>query len=165
MSISPKGTNIPGLYRKCEDPECTRLVPCPHVRCQEHRTDMAIKDWIVRHKESWLILAYKTITQDTCPHDAKVKLAGYSGIYECTRCHKFIRTAVSWIVVLCKKHRICLEILNSFLPCYLAWLMLGIWEYALIVALFIVSDSLEVFVQIATLIIMSRYRLIAVLEI
>lgn len=52
MSISPKGTNIPGSYRKCEDTECTRLVPCPHVRCQEHRTDMAIKDWVVRHKES-----------------------------------------------------------------------------------------------------------------
>jgi len=43
--------------------------------------------------------------------------------------------------------------------------MLGIWEYALIVALFIVSDSLEAFVQIATPIIMSRYQLIAVLEI
>ena len=52
ISISPKGTNIPGSYRKCEDTECTRLVPCPHVRCQEHRTDMAIKDWVVRHKES-----------------------------------------------------------------------------------------------------------------
>lgn len=54
--ISPKGTNIPGSYRKCEETECTRLVPCPHVRCQEHRTDMAIKDWVVQHKESWLIL-------------------------------------------------------------------------------------------------------------
>jgi len=49
------------------------------------------------HWEPWPILTNKTITQDTCPHDAKVKLAGYSGIYECTRCHKFIRIA-SWIV-------------------------------------------------------------------
>ncbi|MCV0412315.1 hypothetical protein [Nitrosarchaeum sp.] len=37
------------------------------------------------------ILTYPIITQDTCPHDAKVKMAGYSGMYECTRCHKFIR--------------------------------------------------------------------------
>ncbi len=37
------------------------------------------------------ILTYSTVTQDTCPHDAKVKMAGYSGMYECTRCHKFIR--------------------------------------------------------------------------
>ncbi|MCV0410392.1 hypothetical protein [Nitrosopumilus sp.] len=49
MSISPKGTNILGLYRKCEEVECPRLIPCPYVRCQEHRTDMAIKDWIVSH--------------------------------------------------------------------------------------------------------------------
>ena len=26
-----------------------------------------------------------------CPHDAKVKMPGYLGIYECTRCHKFIQ--------------------------------------------------------------------------
>ena len=32
-----------------------------------------------------------TISQDSCPHDAKVKMAGYSRLYECTRCHKFIR--------------------------------------------------------------------------
>jgi len=37
------------------------------------------------------ILPYSTVTQDTCPHDAKVKMAGYTGMYECTRCHKFIR--------------------------------------------------------------------------
>ncbi|EGG42847.1 Hypothetical protein Nlim_0272 [Candidatus Nitrosarchaeum limnium SFB1] len=37
------------------------------------------------------ILTYPTMTQDTCPHDAKVKMAGYSELYECTRCHKFIR--------------------------------------------------------------------------
>lgn len=49
---SPKGTNIPGHYRECEEGDCHRLVPCPHVRCQEHRTDMAIKDWTVHHIES-----------------------------------------------------------------------------------------------------------------
>jgi hypothetical protein len=36
------------------------------------------------------VLAHTTITQDTCIHDAKVKMAGYDGMYECTRCHKFI---------------------------------------------------------------------------
>ncbi|EGP93500.1 hypothetical protein MY1_0738 [Nitrosarchaeum koreense MY1] len=36
-------------------------------------------------------MPYSTVTQDTCPHDAKVKMAGYAGMYECTRCHKFIR--------------------------------------------------------------------------
>ena len=49
--ISPKGTNIPGMYRECDDSKCHRLIPCPHVRCQEHRTDMAIKDWNVPHIE------------------------------------------------------------------------------------------------------------------
>ena len=38
------------------------------------------------------ILSYHKITQDTCPHDAKVKMPGYDGMYECTRCHKFIHT-------------------------------------------------------------------------
>ncbi|WP_420544695.1 hypothetical protein [Nitrosopumilus sp.] len=49
--ISPKGTNITGYYRECEEGNCHRLIPCPHVRCQEHRTDMAIKDWNVPHIE------------------------------------------------------------------------------------------------------------------
>ncbi|MGY5149332.1 MAG: hypothetical protein ACW9W3_04640 [Candidatus Nitrosopumilus sp. bin_68KS] len=51
MEITPKGTNIPGKYRKCEEGNCLRLVPCPNVRCQNHRTDMAIQDWIVIHME------------------------------------------------------------------------------------------------------------------
>jgi len=51
LRISPKGTNIPGHHRECEEGNCSRLIPCPHVRCQEHRTDMAIKDWTVRHVE------------------------------------------------------------------------------------------------------------------
>lgn len=50
--ISPKGTNIVGYYRKCGEVKCFRLIPCPHVRCQDHRTDMAIQDWIVEHAES-----------------------------------------------------------------------------------------------------------------
>jgi hypothetical protein len=51
LRISPNGTNIPGTYRKCEEDDCSRLIPCPHIRCQEHRTDMAIKDWVVSHIE------------------------------------------------------------------------------------------------------------------
>jgi hypothetical protein len=35
-------------------------------------------------------LTHETVTQDTCHHDAKVKMAGYSEMYECTRCHEFI---------------------------------------------------------------------------
>ncbi|MDH5463968.1 MAG: hypothetical protein OEY17_08330 [Nitrosopumilus sp.] len=30
------------------------------------------------------------ITQDTCPHNAKVRMAGLKDMYECTNCHKFI---------------------------------------------------------------------------
>jgi len=52
LLMSPKGTNIPGHYRECEEESCSRLIPCPHIRCQEHRTDMAIKDWTVQHIES-----------------------------------------------------------------------------------------------------------------
>jgi len=37
-----------------------------------------------------LVLAYRTVTQDTCPHDAKVKMAGFKDRYECTRCQKII---------------------------------------------------------------------------
>ena len=49
--ISHNGTNIPGMYRECDDNNCHRLIPCPHVNCQEHRTDMATKDWVVPHIE------------------------------------------------------------------------------------------------------------------
>jgi len=51
LRISPKGANIPGHYRECGEDSCSRLIPCPHVRCQEHRTDMAIKNWVVEHIE------------------------------------------------------------------------------------------------------------------
>jgi hypothetical protein len=51
LRISAKGTNIPGHHRECEEGNCSRLIPCPYVRCPEHRTDMAIKDWTVQHVE------------------------------------------------------------------------------------------------------------------
>ncbi|WP_420544690.1 hypothetical protein [Nitrosopumilus sp.] len=35
-------------------------------------------------------LSYNKVNRDTCPHNAKVKMAGYKNMYECTRCHKFI---------------------------------------------------------------------------
>ena len=52
VKIAPKGTNMTGYYRECQESNCARLVPCPHIRCQEHRTDMAINDWTVTHVES-----------------------------------------------------------------------------------------------------------------
>ena len=51
IRISPRGVNVPGTYRECDEGNCLRLIPCPHVRCQKHRTDMAIKDWVVPHIE------------------------------------------------------------------------------------------------------------------
>lgn len=35
-------------------------------------------------------MAYRTVTQDNCPHDAKVKMAGFKDKYECTRCQKIL---------------------------------------------------------------------------
>jgi hypothetical protein len=35
-------------------------------------------------------LAYGIVTQDTCHHGAKVKMAGFKNMYECINCHKFI---------------------------------------------------------------------------
>ena len=35
-------------------------------------------------------MGYNGITQETCGHDAKVKMAGFKNRYECTRCHKII---------------------------------------------------------------------------
>ena len=37
-----------------------------------------------------IFLAYRIFSQETCLHDAKVKMAGYKNMYECTQCHKFI---------------------------------------------------------------------------
>ena len=47
LKISPDGKARPGYCRKCEDASCTKYIKTPHVRCQEHRTDMALKDNIV----------------------------------------------------------------------------------------------------------------------
>ena len=35
-------------------------------------------------------MAYRTVTQDTCPHDSKVKMAGFKDRYECTRYQKIL---------------------------------------------------------------------------
>jgi len=35
-------------------------------------------------------LTYRKYSQETCLHDAKVKMAGYKDMYECTQYHKFI---------------------------------------------------------------------------
>ena len=35
-------------------------------------------------------MTHSLLIQDTCSHDAKVKMAGFKNMYECTRCHKFI---------------------------------------------------------------------------
>jgi hypothetical protein len=37
-----------------------------------------------------IFLTHRIFSQETCLHDAKVKMAGYQDMYECTRCHKFI---------------------------------------------------------------------------
>ncbi len=51
------------------------------------------KLWRLLHdnREGKLVLAYRAVTQDTCPHDAKVKMAGFKDRYECTRCQKIIQ--------------------------------------------------------------------------
>ena len=36
------------------------------------------------------MMAYRTVTRDNCPHDAKVKMAGFKDKYECTRCQKIL---------------------------------------------------------------------------
>ena len=48
------------------------------------------------HWEPWaIIMSNVVITQDTCQHDARVKMPGYNDLYECTRCHKFISIIIS----------------------------------------------------------------------
>ena len=38
IQISPKGTNITGMYRKCQSmvPSCDTLVSCPYTHCTDH---------------------------------------------------------------------------------------------------------------------------------
>ncbi|WP_420544593.1 hypothetical protein [Nitrosopumilus sp.] len=35
-------------------------------------------------------MAYRTVSQDTCTHDAKLKMPGFKDRYECTRCQKIL---------------------------------------------------------------------------
>jgi hypothetical protein len=38
IKIAPKGTNITGMYRKCQklDGTCEILVSCPYTHCHKH---------------------------------------------------------------------------------------------------------------------------------
>lgn len=38
VKITPDGTNITGMYRKCQhiDGTCETLVSCPYTHCSEH---------------------------------------------------------------------------------------------------------------------------------
>jgi hypothetical protein len=37
INIAPKGTNITGMYRKCQALNgCENLVSCPYTMCKEH---------------------------------------------------------------------------------------------------------------------------------
>ena len=64
----------------------------------DHKFVQIVKEWIASRDVTTtaigiggkLVLAYRTVTQDTCPHDAKVKMAGFKDRYECTRCQKII---------------------------------------------------------------------------
>jgi len=49
IKFSPNDINLYGYYRKCEETECPNFIKCPFVRCQEHRTDFAINDYIIPH--------------------------------------------------------------------------------------------------------------------
>ena len=51
IRLAPNKKAIPGCYRVCEEVNCPRLIPTPHVRCQEHRTDFAVRDHTVPHFE------------------------------------------------------------------------------------------------------------------
>ena len=44
VDIAPKGTNITGMYRKCQklDGTCNTLVSCPYIMCSEHWTAKAM---------------------------------------------------------------------------------------------------------------------------
>jgi hypothetical protein len=42
------------------------------------------------YKEGNIILENGKTIHGTCPHEAKVKMAGLRDMYECTNCHRFI---------------------------------------------------------------------------
>jgi hypothetical protein len=50
------------------------------------------QEMVAELKIVWEDVTRSMVTQETCPHDAKVRMPGYDGMYECTRCHKFIHT-------------------------------------------------------------------------
>ena len=65
------------------------------LRLQENEMPEWLQLWLPLGSVQLIVLVYNAVTQDTCIHDAKVKMPGYDGMYECTRCHKFIRTIPS----------------------------------------------------------------------
>jgi len=46
VEIAPAGTNITGMYRKCQklDGTCNTLVSCPYIMCSEHWIAKAMPD-------------------------------------------------------------------------------------------------------------------------
>ncbi len=46
VEIAPAGTNITGMYRKCQklDGTCNTLVSCPYIMCSEHWTANAMSE-------------------------------------------------------------------------------------------------------------------------
>lgn len=69
----------------------------------EHKFAQIAKEWNVKRdvcviatgvETGRLILVYRIVTQLTCPHDAKIKMAGYEDRYECTRCQKIIQRII-----------------------------------------------------------------------
>jgi|TARA_R110000824_G_C15120424_1_gene668013 hypothetical protein len=47
VKIAPKGTNITGMYRKCQhiDGTCETLVSCPYTHCREHWMAKAMSEY------------------------------------------------------------------------------------------------------------------------
>jgi ribosomal protein S27AE len=43
-----------------------------------------------KSRERKLVLAYRTTDQAHCPHDAKLKMAGFKDRYECAKCQKIM---------------------------------------------------------------------------
>ena len=51
IKLAPGNKATPGFYRKCEEVNCSRLIPTPYVKCQDHRTDYEISRFPVKHFE------------------------------------------------------------------------------------------------------------------
>lgn len=100
------------IFRKClhcgleyeslfDSPTCSSkcAMEISWIHFADLKFALIVKEWVVRMGVTVtaigigigkLVLVYRIITQETCPHDAKVKMAGFKDRYECTRCHKFI---------------------------------------------------------------------------